>query len=345
MDIIYVGITSGTSGARLRALQDIGNNVKVFDYTKYFNSATRFGRLLGYVLFSGAGIRRANKDLIELAQRTHADVIWIDKADWIYPMTLRILRRDKNYLVHHVTDALFPSRVFLKVQRRYLLSNNRYFDTIFTTNRSDCAVLRSRFGDVALHTRLGYDHRRFMPLSTDSSMRKYFESDVVFVGHHEPRTELGIRALIQAGFRIRVYGVGWHKTETAKLLGDSTGGAVDDTKYVHLLQTAKIALGYISEWNYNETAGRSYEIPACGTFFLGYRTAEHLETYNQGTEAVFFQTEKELCDKVRLYLSEERLREKIAFAGWNRCVSSGYSYHDIMVRDWNIIASRLKATR
>ena len=344
MEVIYVGITSGTSGARLQALRDLGNDVQVFDYTKYIDSKTQFGRLLGYVLFSGTGVRRANADLVCLARERRADVIWVDKADWLYPGTMAALRKMGNYLVHHVTDALFPSSVFMKIQRRYLVSNSRFFHTIFTTNRHDWEILREEFGDVLVRTKLGYDHRRCKPLNGGSKVRDHFESDVVFVGHREPRTEKGILALIAAGVRIRVQGVGWSGTKMPQLLRRSCDPLTDD-EYVRVLQTAKIALGYVSQWNYNETAGRSFEIPASGAFLLGIRTAEHQESYEEGVEAEFFGSEAELCEKTVRYLADAEAREKIAFAGAKRCITSGYSYHEITTKDWSIVAERLAARR
>jgi spore maturation protein CgeB len=119
--------------------------------------------------------------------------------------------------------------------------------------------------------------------------------------------------------------------------------ALGDQEYVWVLKLAAIGLCFVSEWNYNQTAGRSYEIPACGTLLLAMRTGEHQRHYREGQEAEFFGDEAELAAKVRNYLADAGARRRVAARGRERCVTSGYSWRDIMVRDWAKIGELLRA--
>jgi spore maturation protein CgeB len=90
---------------------------------------------------------------------------------------------------------------------------------------------------------------------------------------------------------------------------------------------SKISLGFVSSSNHDEYSLRTFEIPACKGFFLGERTDKHRELFEEGKEAEFFGSEDECSDKIRFYLSHERERDRVAQAGYDRCVKSDYSLH------------------
>jgi spore maturation protein CgeB len=93
-------------------------------------------------------------------------------------------------------------------------------------------------------------------------------------------------------------------------------------------------LCFVSKVNGNQTAARSFEIPASGTSLLAMRTEQHMKCYVEGREAEFFGNHQELVQKARYYLEHDDKRKEIARRGNKRCVSSNYSWDRYMRDDW-----------
>ena len=101
--------------------------------------------------------------------------------------------------------------------------------------------------------------------------------------------------------------------------------SVFNENYSKALGAFKISLCFLRKMNYDQQTTRTMEIPACGGFMLAERTKEHLELFDEGKEAVYFSTNRELLELCRYYLSNEKKRKSIAEAGLQRCKTSGYS--------------------
>lgn len=334
MRVVYVGESWGTALARYHALCDIEDDVHFFDSREPFRRHPFWSAIEHRTTF-GPVFEGANRKLLAFCEGVRPDVVWVDKGYWIWPSTLTRLRERGAFLAEHNTDCLTPAHWKTRWSSRLLRKSLPLFDLYFTTNLRDYAALSRRASPRTELTYIGYDPRRFddTPLPADEDGR--WSHEILFIGHYEPRTEAGILALIEAGLPVTVFGNGWDRTRHRdRLLGHAQFRPASDEEYVKLLKSAKIGLCFVSEWNGNETAGRSFEIPASGTFLLAMRTPQHVECYDESREAEFFGDPDELVRKARHYLEHDDLRREIARKGRERCVRSDYSWDRYMRDDW-----------
>jgi spore maturation protein CgeB len=90
----------------------------------------------------------------------------------------------------------------------------------------------------------------------------------------------------------------------------------------------KLTLGLLNQDNRDLQTSRSFEIPACGGFMVAERTEEHRMYFEEDKEAAYFGSFEELRDKLRFYAAHEEVRQRIALAGYRRCLTSPYRYVD-----------------
>jgi spore maturation protein CgeB len=205
---------------------------------------------------------------------------------------------------------------------------------------------------------LGYAeavHRPIVP--RDLNARRLFSSDVAFLGGWEPRREELLNAIARRGkYNLKIWGYAWDHLvdgrwsprralrlrllagkESFKIAKNENlacsiqGGEVYADAYAWAVSGARINVGFLRTVCPDQHTTRTFEIPACASMMLADRTDEHREFFEEGKEAEFFSCEEELMEKVRFYLNHEASRERIAYNGYQRCLSSGYSYRERLV--------------
>jgi spore maturation protein CgeB len=315
---------------RMDALREGGLRVRAFDTTPVYGSSHRLVNSLSHRLYATPRVARWNRALLRFAEEQHCDAAWIEKGDWIWPSTLRALRRHVRYLVHYNTDDIHGRQTWFWLHRRGL----RFYDLCLTTNRFNIAELRGRHGARVFRAGMGYEqgYHDAPPAPGGASA-----PDVVFAGHWEPHTENYVNALHDAGLRVDVWGPHWARARNprwrrALFLGRES--------YTRTIVSAKMALCSLSRRNRNESTGRTFEIPALGAFLLAPHTAEHAYLFRDGVEAALFRDERELVEKALYYATRDDERLRVAAEGRRRCMALGLSWGDHIAREWPL-AERL----
>lgn len=327
MRILYTGPCrhGSVTESRRKACVALGHEVATLDQSPYIDPYNPLLRRLQLHSLIGPGLSRYNRDLVAAARSSSPELIYVDQAAYLQPETVARLAESAP-VVHYTSEHLG----FRSYWYRLLRKSAPLFTAHVVTNPLAIPILGSWGARAVLMTEFGYDPDLHMRPTLSDEERSAWASDAVFVGHWEPETESKISALRSAGVRVTVWGKGWWRART--LADRARIKPISVADYPKAIFTARVALCFLSKWNRNSTAGRTFEIPAMGGLLLAERNAEHQALYVEGVEAEFFSTTEELISKTLGFMENEASRTAIAERGRARCLSSGYSDADRMRR-------------
>ena len=325
--VLYVGSLQPGSTAlhRMRALEQLGLTLTPFDTHPYLIAGSRVARSIRHRFARGPIVARLNRDLESAAGALEIEWVWIDKSVWLFPKTLTALAIPGRRLIHFAGDPMI-----LFNRTRHFISSIPSFDVHVTTKEYELDAYRRLGARRVIHLLHGYDAELFGPRDVQPGDQARFGSDVCFVGRCEPHYRRLVAAASETGADVGIWG-GWGKAMwRPSIRGLVRGSGVWCEDYVTTLNATKIGLGLLSKHAADGSTTRSFEIPACGTFLLAERSAEHAQLFEEGKEAEFFDSGDEMKEKISWYLGHEEERRRIAAAGRAKCLRAGYSYLERM---------------
>jgi len=344
--VLYAGwLEAGTtSHSRFLALQRLGHDVAGIDvrlppmsrvrHLLYRVSCKLFR--LGFNAFGSKDMNGENAAIVKAFQEGKWDVLFIEKGITVEAATLVKVRRlqPKCRIVGYSPDDMGARHN----QSRPFLQSLPLYDVFFTTKSYGVSELRGMGARKVHFVQNSYDSILHRPIALSSSDRKDFGAPVGFIGTAEDARGRSIDFLAQSGIRVNVWGNLWREYRDRthgeyEVCGPSQYG--DD--YVRRICAFDINLAFLRKMNRDRQTTRSVEIPACGAFMLAERTDEHQTLFEEGKEAEYFDSDEELLAKVRYYLAHEDQRKRIAAAGRERCLSSGYSNEARMSKMLDIV--------
>jgi len=324
MKILYSGPLRAwsTTEARMKALRALGHEVVPVDECRFLERGPRPVQVLQRHLLVGPGPARYNRALVRATEATRPDLVWIDQGGQVRRQTVAALRATGARVLHYTSDS-FAHRTYWF--RHYFEALDLY-DVHVITNELNRPFLEDRGVSRIVMSEFAYDPDLHRPPPLNGDDRRRDGSAAIFVGHWEPVSESLVLALREAGIDVRVHGPGWHRART--LHDRRSIRPLHGTDYVAALASAQLCLCFLSKPNRNQSAGRTFEIPAVGGFLLSERTADQQTYFTEGTEAEYFSGRDELIDKARFYLEHPESRTAVAAAGHRRCTMSPYTHTD-----------------
>lgn len=330
LKILYAGgLFKGSTGLeRLNALKTLGHDVITFDFDPYVRRINRIKRSLEIRLNWGPDVWALNRDLQRFAIGVDYDLAWISKGVWIYPQTVQSLTKNATCLVIHYT----PDAQILFNRTRHFIKSIPYYDFLVTSKPWEVNLYKKCGAKKVVSIPQGINLDLLRPYKVTGAEYNRLKSDVCFIGHYERHYKFLIRKAYKTGADVAVWGPSWQRKSlfSSWLKKVVRGSGVWHQDYAKAICCTKIGLGLLQKFIPETATTRTFEIPACGTFMLAERTDEHLSLFEEGKEAEFFDSDDELADKVRYYLSHPEERKRIAAAGRQRCVRSGYGNLDRM---------------
>jgi hypothetical protein len=327
--ILFIGDLNqyGRGYQRYRTLKEMGHDVVAYSHTYVSEPNKIRPPTLLYKIFWKLRIplddMGVNFALRREIKKNSFDVIWIEKGNMIWPWTLKHLKRlsPNSALISCSEDDMFV-RHGHSLWYRWGVCN---YDIVFTTKTYNLNELLS-FGVKRTVLFLdSYDEQMHKQISQSKLQKNRFSTDVSAVGAFENERAMSILYLAQNGIKVTVWGNGWGGWVDRHPNLDVRNEFLFGEDYSRAICASKININFLRKINRDEVTSRSVEIPACGRFMLAERTERHSRFFEEGIEAEFFSSNQELLEKVRIFLQKDLEREKIAMAGYLRCIKSGYS--------------------
>ncbi|EQK45819.1 glycosyl transferases group 1 family protein [[Clostridium] bifermentans ATCC 19299] len=331
--ILSIGTMSGISNTclfRNWALEEIADKVDVVNVAK--KPVSLWYRVAHHLFLYGLPVKlpdrsKANKQIISLMNENEYNIIWIDKGITINKKTLKKIRKTQPN-VNIISYS--PDNMALRHnQSQNYLESIPLYDIHFTTKSYILGDMKKLGAKKVYFVQNSYESKFNYPHDVTTDDIKRLGCDVGFVGSWEKERMESILYLTRNGVKVRVFGdKKWSvcKNDNPNLIIEDHGLFNED--YSKSFRCFKISLCFLRKINYDQQTSRTMEIPACGGFMLAERTVEHLQLFEEGKEAEFFDSNEELLEKCKYYLEHEEERKNIVNGGIRRCKESGYSNVD-----------------
>lgn len=326
MSFLYVGHYNPGSTSKMRGdyLAQLlpGHRFKVINIDPPLEATNKIFRSIGWRYKTGPLIKNINNHIrSELKDNYSYDVVWIDKGVFIDPEIIYKLRKNSKKLIHFTPDPAFAyhrSKLFYEALPHY--------DCCITTKSFEIDHYR-KYGVKTIFCTQGYDPKVHRPYHSVEE-----KQGVVFIGHREDEREYIVAKLVELNIRVTIAGNHWEKFSARRRNKSNLiykGKGVFGEDYARELSGALMGLGLLSRWIPELHTTRTFEIPACNTALVTEYNPEIGSIFSDD-EVVLFDDADEAVSKVEYFNRRRDKALSIAERGYNKVITEGYSYLDIL---------------
>jgi hypothetical protein len=135
------------------------------------------------------------------------------------------------------------------------------------------------------------------------------ESDLFFAGAGDRDRLPYVRAAIDAGLCMRLYGIYWDRFPETQAV---SRGQADIPTLRRAIAGCRVALCLVRHANRDGHSMRTFEVPAVGACMVVEDTGEHRQIFGEdGERVVYFRNAGEMVEQVRTLLANEILRKTL----------------------------------
>lgn len=326
MRVLYIGPTWRGSNAQSfrRAFEILGHDVVAVETEVPLAFYGRSIRLRLVQKLLGRPLRRHTRPIrqatLVATRAVRPEIVFACKALHLDGELLEDLRRVNGaMLVHwHADDYRNPSNTSPEFQ-----SAIPVYDVCVTPKTFNVDELRAD----------GARRVEFLPYAFDPEVhhpvpaRKGPPSTACFVGGWEPERASFLEHAAREGIDLEVWGAYWDRLPRgATLRACCRYREVFAEDMARVFASSQLCLGFLRRANRDLHTARTFEIPAAGGAMLTERTEEQRAFFEEGKEALYFETPEEMVATIREYTARPADLARIRAAGLARCQRDRYSY-------------------
>ncbi len=328
LNILYLGVLSGTCLDRARALERLGHTVTHFDPRLMLPRTGWTDRVTWHIggQYFGPWMERA------LAKTLHGcayDLCIVDSGEWMTPSVVKLLKRyATNVISYCIDDPTGPrdSRRFTAYRRAL-----PFYDLVVVMRERNVQEVRQLGAKQVLRVFMSADEVSHAPRVITPQDQAKWQSQVLFLGTWMPERGPFLLELIRRGVPLTIQGSHWAKApEWAELKPYWRGDAIAGDDYAKAIQCAQINIGMLSKGNRDLHTTRSMEVPALGGLLCAERTSEHEALYRDGIDALFWRDASQCADQCLDLLTQPERITQIARAGRERYLQQPHRNEAVM---------------
>jgi hypothetical protein len=325
--ILYLGPPSGTSAQRAHALERTGHEVVVLNPDAYTPKSKHLHKInyeSGGLLFGPSVSKLVLAEARSQERGKPFDLVWVNHGRNVSGKLVAELKARYGGVLNINLDDPFGGRDRFS-WATYLRALPKY-DLVIVLRAPNVAEAQRRGAKRVIREYFCADEVAHHPRTVEPAEAEKWGSEVQFVGTWMPERGTFLTELADRGVPLAIWGDRWNRAPEWRYLEPYWRGAAlhDADSYAKVIQCSKISIGLLSKGNRDLHTTRSLEIPSLGGLLCGERTSEHSAMYEEGHEALFWDTPQECAEICIDVLSDEPRRRRIATAGQVRFQKNGY---------------------